>query len=61
MDYPHRVVDHDVAHKENIKKMAEAYRAGKTAAGDEGGAAEEGDDEDKSEEAKPIKRKKTSI
>ncbi|ALC40305.1 phr6-4 [Drosophila busckii] len=26
VDYPHRIVDHDVVHKENIKRMSAAYK-----------------------------------
>lgn len=31
-DYPKPIVDHDVIHKENIAKMAVAYKAGKEGA-----------------------------
>ena len=31
-DYPKPIVDHDVIHKENIAKMAAAYKAGKEGA-----------------------------
>lgn len=26
VDYPHRIVNHDIVHKENIKRMGEAYK-----------------------------------
>lgn len=29
VDYPHPIVDHAIAHKEGIRRMALAYKAGK--------------------------------
>ena len=57
-DYPAPVVDHDTIHKENISRMAAAYKACREAAGGGGaGGGDEGAGDDDEEEA-PAKKKK---
>lgn len=53
-DYPNRVVIHESVHKENIKKMAEAYKKNKESKLSEG-------DQESSKTKKLGKRKSTAV
>lgn len=55
VDYPHRIVNHDIVHKENIKRMGEAYKVNREV---RTGKAE--DDYDGEEKPQPSGKRKAS-
>ncbi|XP_074654296.1 cryptochrome-2-like [Tubulanus polymorphus] len=65
IDYPNRIVDHDVIHKENIKKMAAAYAAAKESSSNGKSTAQSGATTPKrksaSNSAAKSKKQKTDI
>ncbi|EDW02770.1 cryptochrome-2 [Drosophila grimshawi] len=56
-DYPHRIVNHDVVHKENIKRMSDAYKVNREV---RTGKQEEGHEEEEEYEEHPTGKRKAS-